>query len=139
MLLGARQTSAAHIRVTRHTIPVPNLPPAFAGKTVAVLADLHHGPFVGIDFIRDAVRLTNALAPDLITLVGNYLSANFTASSNGHGGTIVVDPAAASATVAHRFIAAAAGLGASAGGSVHVREASPVLVPMLAGPRFAMA
>src|SRR3954468_15675010 len=51
---------------------VPNLPPAFVGKTVAVLADLHHGPFVGIDFIRDAVRLTNSLAPDLITLVGDY-------------------------------------------------------------------
>ena len=48
------------------------MPLAFSGKTVAVLADLHHGPFVGIDFIRDAVRLTNALAPDLIALVGDY-------------------------------------------------------------------
>ena len=52
---------AAHIRVVRHTVPVPNLPPAFAGKTVAVLADLHHGPFVGIEFIRDAVRLASHL------------------------------------------------------------------------------
>jgi predicted MPP superfamily phosphohydrolase len=62
---------AAHIRVSRHTVSVPNLPPAFAGKTVAVLADLHHGPFVGLDFIREAVRLTNALAPDLVALVGD--------------------------------------------------------------------
>ena len=45
---------AAHIRVTCHTVAVPNLPSAFAGKTVAVLADLHHGPFVGIEFIREA-------------------------------------------------------------------------------------
>jgi predicted MPP superfamily phosphohydrolase len=51
---------------------VPNLPSAFTGKTVAVLADLHHGPFVGIDFICEAVRLTNSLAPDLIALVGDY-------------------------------------------------------------------
>jgi predicted MPP superfamily phosphohydrolase len=63
---------AAHIRVTRHTVAVPNLPPAFDGKTVAVLADLHHGPFVGIDFIREAVALTNALNPDLVALVGDY-------------------------------------------------------------------
>ncbi len=63
---------AAHIRVSRHTVAVPNLPPAFAGKTVAVLADLHHGPFVGINFIREAVRLANSLSPDLIALVGDY-------------------------------------------------------------------
>ncbi|WP_439625123.1 metallophosphoesterase [Gemmata sp.] len=63
---------AAHVRVTRHPVAVPNLPPAFEGKTVAVLADLHHGPFVGIDFIREAVALTNSLNPDLIALVGDY-------------------------------------------------------------------
>lgn len=63
---------AAHVRVSRHTVAVPNLPSAFVGKTVAVLADLHHGPFVGLDFIREVVRLTNALAPDLVALVGDY-------------------------------------------------------------------
>ena len=63
---------AVHVRVTRPTVAVPNLPRAFAGKTVAVLADLHHGPFVGLPFIRDAVRLTNALAPDVVALVGDY-------------------------------------------------------------------
>jgi predicted MPP superfamily phosphohydrolase len=63
---------AAHIRITRQSVPVPNLPTAFAGKTVAVLADLHHGPFVGIDFIHSAVRLTNSLAPDLVALVGDF-------------------------------------------------------------------
>jgi predicted MPP superfamily phosphohydrolase len=51
---------------------VPNLPSAFSGKTVAVLADLHHGPFVGIDFVREAVALTNSLSPDLVALVGDY-------------------------------------------------------------------
>lgn len=64
---------AAHLRVTRHTVSIPNLPPAFAGKTVAVLADLHHGPFVGINFIRAAVRLTNSLSPDMVALVGDYV------------------------------------------------------------------
>lgn len=69
---GYGSWEAAHIRVNRQSVPVPNLPSAFAGKTVAVLADLHHGPFVGLDFIRAAVRLTNELAPDLVALVGDY-------------------------------------------------------------------
>lgn len=68
---------AAHVRVARRTVTVPNLAPAFAGTTVAVLADLHHGPFVGIEFIRAAVRRTNDLRPDLVALVGDY----------GHRGT----------------------------------------------------
>ncbi|MCE9564871.1 MAG: metallophosphoesterase [Planctomycetes bacterium] len=63
---------AAHIRVTRQTVGVRNLSPAFEGKTIALLADFHHGPYVGMDFIREAVRFTNALAPDLIALVGDY-------------------------------------------------------------------
>ena len=63
---------ASHIRIARQTIPIPNLPETFVGKKVAVLADLHHGPLVGLDFIREAVRLTNSLQPDLIALVGDY-------------------------------------------------------------------
>lgn len=63
---------ASQIRITRMPVRVPNLPSAFTGKSVAVLADLHHGPFVGLDFIQAAVRMTNALNPDLIALVGDY-------------------------------------------------------------------
>jgi predicted MPP superfamily phosphohydrolase len=63
---------AGQIKINRQPVPVPNLPGALAGTTVAVLADLHHGPFVGIAFIREAVRLANALRPDLIALVGDY-------------------------------------------------------------------
>lgn len=63
---------ASQIRIRRQVVPVPNLPPPFAGKTVAVLADLHHGPLVGLPFIREAVRQANDLNPDLIALVGDY-------------------------------------------------------------------
>ena len=63
---------AAHIQVTRESVTVPNLPEAFVGKTIAVVADLHHGPFASIEFIRQAVQLTNSLNPDLIALVGDY-------------------------------------------------------------------
>ncbi len=40
---------------------------------IAVLADLHVGePMIGLDRIRQIVRRTNALAPDLILLLGDY-------------------------------------------------------------------
>jgi predicted MPP superfamily phosphohydrolase len=63
---------ASQVRVCRQAVAVPRLPAAFAGKTVGVLADLHHGPFVGLEFIRAAVRLAGSLAPDLFALVGDF-------------------------------------------------------------------
>jgi predicted MPP superfamily phosphohydrolase len=63
---------AEHIRVTRRDVSVRNLPEPFVGKTLAVLADLHHGPYVSLSFVRKAVQLTNSLHPDLIALVGDY-------------------------------------------------------------------
>jgi len=50
-----------------------------------------------------------------IALRGDYTASTFTASSDGHGGTIVVDPTAPAAAT-HRFIAAAASFGAVGGG-----------------------
>lgn len=63
---------ASQIRVRRQTVGVPRLPTAFEGRTVAVLADLHHGPFVSLDFIRRAVTLAQGLSPDLFALVGDF-------------------------------------------------------------------
>ncbi len=78
-LTGIAATTAAYgfweasqIRIRRANVTLPHLPPVFAGKTIAVLADLHHGPFVGIGFIREAVRLANALSADAFALVGDF-------------------------------------------------------------------
>lgn len=60
-------------RVTRRTIAVPHLPALFRGTTVALLADVHHGPFVPLAYIRHVVAMTNALEPDLVLLVGDYV------------------------------------------------------------------
>jgi predicted MPP superfamily phosphohydrolase len=64
---------AGWLRVTRHTIAVPRLPPAFAGLTVALGADLHHGPFNSLGFIRSAVAALNGLNADLIALSGDFI------------------------------------------------------------------
>jgi predicted MPP superfamily phosphohydrolase len=63
---------ASQIRIRRQTIALPRLPRKFEGRTIAVLADFHHGPFVGINFIRQAVSLAQSLSADLYALVGDF-------------------------------------------------------------------
>ena len=65
-------------RVVRTTIALPNLPPPFRGTTVALLADVHHGPFVPLAYIQHVVAMTNALKPDIVALVGDYVQRDDT-------------------------------------------------------------
>jgi predicted MPP superfamily phosphohydrolase len=61
-------------RLTRRTVEVPRLPASFRGLSVAYLSDLHHGPYVGLDYINRAIDWTNSLRPDLVLLGGDYVS-----------------------------------------------------------------
>jgi len=72
--LGVAYTliEAKWLGVNPVTLTVPNLPAAFKGKTVAFLADLHHGPYVPLSYVRHAVDMANGLKPDLILLGGDY-------------------------------------------------------------------
>jgi uncharacterized protein len=63
-------------RVTHQTIALPNLPPAFHGTTIALLADTHHGPYVSLDYLYSVVEMTNALHPDLVLLAGDYVQGD---------------------------------------------------------------
>lgn len=67
------RAEAGWINITRHTIAVPNLPPPFVGKTLALLTDPHHGPFNSLAFLQSVVEQANALKPDLIALAGDYI------------------------------------------------------------------
>ncbi|MGI8839472.1 MAG: hypothetical protein ACR2F8_01585 [Caulobacteraceae bacterium] len=108
---------------------------AFGGSTKATYAGTSKS---GVLTVADGTHTAN------ITLIGNYAKATFTTSSDGHGGTIVVDPktgasAALSTSAAgavQTFIAAASAMGAgeSASGqamAAHVPLAAP---PTLAAP-----
>jgi predicted MPP superfamily phosphohydrolase len=70
---GCGLAEAAAVGVSRRSVAVPRLPEPFAGKTLALLTDLHHGPFNSLDFIRAVVARTNALRPDLIALGGDFV------------------------------------------------------------------
>jgi hypothetical protein len=63
-----------YLVLTNHyLIPVPNLPPAFAGLRIVHLTDLHYGPLVPLALIRQVIRRANALRPELIVCTGDYV------------------------------------------------------------------
>jgi len=69
-----------------------------------------------------------------ITLLGNYLSNHFVASSDGHRGTDVVGASGPASAPAHGFIAAMAGLADSAGVTALVSHSSAARDLLLAKP-----
>lgn len=60
-------------KVTRVAINVPSLPEAFRGTRIALLSDIHHGPYFGIGFVESIVRNTNELGADIVALCGDYV------------------------------------------------------------------
>jgi len=70
--VGYTLMEAKWLRVNAVTLAVPNLPGPFKGKKIAFLADLHHGPYVPLPYIRHAVDTANGLNADLIALGGDY-------------------------------------------------------------------
>ena len=63
------------LETTRFSISVPNLPPAFHGKTIAFLSDIHHSFVVPRAYIEHAVAVSNSLSPDIVILGGDYVTA----------------------------------------------------------------
>lgn len=63
------------IQVVRLDLPIENLPGELAGRTLGLIADLHVGTVVDDDYIRAAMRRVNALKPDLLAVVGDFMSS----------------------------------------------------------------
>jgi predicted MPP superfamily phosphohydrolase len=63
---------ASQIRIRRQTLVLPVLPRAFQGTTIAILTDFHHGPYVGLGFIRRAVAVAQELRADAYSLLGDF-------------------------------------------------------------------
>jgi hypothetical protein len=61
-------------RTPRLTVTLPYLPAGWDGATIAVIADMHIGPYSTLDDARAIVHLCNNLQPDIIALVGDYVS-----------------------------------------------------------------
>lgn len=64
------------IQIVRRDLPIANLPPPLAGRTLAVISDLHVGPVVEPDYLRGAIDRVNALAPDMLAMLGDFMTAD---------------------------------------------------------------
>jgi predicted MPP superfamily phosphohydrolase len=59
------------------TIQIDNWPKELSGLRIAVISDIHTGgPFIDDRKLQQIVAATNALNPDLIVLLGDYMSPN---------------------------------------------------------------
>jgi predicted MPP superfamily phosphohydrolase len=63
--------------VHQETIQIDNWPKELSGLRVAMIADIHSGgPFIDAKKLQRIVELTNQQNPDLIVLLGDYMSPN---------------------------------------------------------------
>ena len=62
------------LEVTERRIPIPGLDPAFRGFRVVQLTDIHHGLYLPLSAVMDAVSLVNRLKPDVVALTGDFVT-----------------------------------------------------------------
>ena len=68
-LLNARRTAA----VVRVDVPIPGLPPAWHGFTVAQVSDIHVGPTIRQHYVRRIVDRVNTLQADVVAITGDLV------------------------------------------------------------------
>jgi predicted MPP superfamily phosphohydrolase len=71
--LGYAFVEPRWFQVTHRTFPLRGLPPSLEGLRLVQLTDIHHGPWLSLDHVREIVRACNALRPDLVLLTGDYI------------------------------------------------------------------
>jgi predicted MPP superfamily phosphohydrolase len=63
--------------VHQETIRIDNWPKELSGLRIAVISDIHTGaPFINDKKLQQIVSTTNAVNPDLVVLLGDYMSHN---------------------------------------------------------------
>ena len=70
------------IDVTRLDLRVNRLSAAFDGFKIALISDLHYGPYTGEHEISAAVQDANQLKPDIVFLLGDFVTESLIGHSN---------------------------------------------------------
>lgn len=63
-------------RVVDVEVPLPGLPPALQGFTIAQISDVHIGPTIKRDFLRGIVETVNSLDVDLVAITGDLVDGS---------------------------------------------------------------
>jgi len=70
----ARWVEPTWIDVVERDLPVPDLPAPWEGVRVGLIADLHHGARVPLDYLADGVRQVADLKPDVVAVAGDFVT-----------------------------------------------------------------
>jgi len=62
------------VDVTRIDVRIDRLPSAFDQFRIAIISDLHFGPYTGEREISAAVQAANQLQPDMVALLGDFVT-----------------------------------------------------------------
>jgi len=63
-------------RVVDIEVPLPDLPPALQGFTIAQISDVHIGPTIKRDFLQGIVETVNSLRVDLVAVTGDLVDGS---------------------------------------------------------------
>lgn len=73
LLVGPPVREARRLEITHPVVHVQGLPPAFSALRIALITDVHRGPFMSAARVRQMVDAVNAEQPDVIALTGDYI------------------------------------------------------------------
>ncbi len=62
------------VEFVRRDLPIANLPPALAGKTLVQLSDIHIGPQVDDEYVARVFARVTALNPDIVVHTGDLVT-----------------------------------------------------------------
>jgi len=62
--------------VREYEVSLANLPPQYDGTILVALSDLHVGTFLGEGWLKNRISQANALKPDIIVLLGDFLEGD---------------------------------------------------------------
>lgn len=73
-LTGIALYQLNQVRIRRFVLPIPDLPNALDGMTIAQVSDMHVGRFTKGEVLEKTVRLVNELRADLVLLTGDLIN-----------------------------------------------------------------
>ena len=74
VVLYSWQIEPHWVDLVRLPMPLPNLPPELAGRTLLQVSDIHVGPRVSSAYLIRALTDAAALEPDFVTFTGDFVS-----------------------------------------------------------------
>jgi predicted MPP superfamily phosphohydrolase len=88
------------VELVERRLPIRDLPRDLAGRTLVQLSDLHIGPHVDDDYLRDTFQRVARLRPDVVVMSGDFVSYREAAQFGQMSGVLASFPHGRLATLA---------------------------------------